>query len=403
MAVDPYDRKAWEEIHAHHARKPTRRVREAVPKRVREKAGALATRGKDKAEVVFDGLPGAEQIEEALETALHGLTRSIGTTAAASVVTPLVLRRYSRRNYPVTRIEDIRELDLSVSDAVFPRRKRVVYMTGSIATGAWAGVVTTAGEVGAVAGGVAGVGAGATPGAMTVIGAFAADAAATLLTSSRVVAETSALYGYDPNDPAEQLFMAGVLGAATAGTQAGKAAAQRELHALAQALAINAPWTILNQNHITRIVAKVYKKLGERLTKQQLGKAVPALGIAVGAGSNGALMLRVADEAYFAYRERRLRERYGDDAAPVVPVNASPTGPTAALGALAAPEDPSEPEETLDIIELADEAVTELHERRNVLTDPLTASPHRSRESPICSAREPVQTWADVAGRPHNP
>lgn len=31
----------------------------------------------------------------------------------------------------------------------------------------------------------------------------------------------------------------------------------------------------------------------------------------IGAGSNANLMRRVADEAYFAYRERRLSERYG--------------------------------------------------------------------------------------------
>lgn len=43
-----------------------------------------------------------------------------------------------------------------------------------------------------------------------------------------------------------------------------------------------------------------------------MGKATPALGIALGAGLNANLMKRVSDEAYFAYRERRLRDRYGD-------------------------------------------------------------------------------------------
>ena len=95
------------------------------------------------------------------------------------------------------------------------------------------------------------------------------------------MAETSALYGYDPNDPAEQLFMVGVLGAATAGTQAGKAVAQRELYELAQALARNAPWTTLSKNRIAQMVEKVYQELGQRLTKRQLGKATPALGIAL--------------------------------------------------------------------------------------------------------------------------
>ena len=45
-----------------------------------------------------------------------------------------------------------------------------------------------------------------------------------------------------------------------------------------------------------------------------MGKATPALGIVLGVGLNANLMKRVSDEAYFAYRERRLRDRYGDAA-----------------------------------------------------------------------------------------
>ncbi len=43
---------------------------------------------------------------------------------------------------------------------------------------------------------------------------------------------------------------------------------------------------------------------------KQLGKVVPFTSIAIGAGMNAALMHRTADEAYYAYRERRLQERY---------------------------------------------------------------------------------------------
>jgi hypothetical protein len=275
----------------------------------------------------------------------------------------LILRRYRRRGFVVSRIEDIRALELEASDGIFPRRKRLAYIGGVMATGAWAGVATTAGEVEGVVGGVAGVGAGAAPGAATVIGAFAADAAATLLAATRLVAETAALYGYDPTDPAEQLYMTGVLGAATAGTEAGKLTAQRELHQLAQALARNATWTNLNKNRIAQVVAKVYERLGYRLSKRQLGKAVPALGIVVGAGANATLMHRVADEAYFSYRERRLGDRYGDDGLGGVPVPPTPPpsgfpGPTAGVGGDYVDAD-AEDEETLAIVELTEAAIEE--------------------------------------------
>lgn len=51
--------------------------------------------------------------------------------------------------------------------------------------------------------GVFGVGAGGVPTAIVTAGIVAGDIAATLMTASRIVAETSALYGYDPSDPAE--------------------------------------------------------------------------------------------------------------------------------------------------------------------------------------------------------
>lgn len=84
--------------------------------------------------------------------------------------------------------------------------------------------------------------------------------------ATRLAAETGALYGYDPSDPREHLFMVGVLGRASAGTPASKLAAQRELHRLSQALARGAAWTTLDNNAITVVVTKLYQQLGERLT-----------------------------------------------------------------------------------------------------------------------------------------
>ena len=55
--------------------------------------------------------------------------------------------------------------------------------------------------------------------------------------SSRLIAEVGAAYGYDPEHPQEKLFIAGVLGAATAGGEGAKWAAYQELSTLTQKLA----------------------------------------------------------------------------------------------------------------------------------------------------------------------
>ena len=74
-------------------------------------------------------------------------------------------------------------------------------------------VAATVGDVEALAGGGITVfegGVGAAPGAAQVAAVMVGDMAALLLGASRLAAETGAAYGYDPKDPAEKIFVAGV-------------------------------------------------------------------------------------------------------------------------------------------------------------------------------------------------
>jgi hypothetical protein len=179
---------------------------------------------------------------------------------------------------------------------------------------------------------------------------MAGDIAATLMTASRIVAETSALYGYDPNDPAAQVFVTGVLGAATATSEGAKLAAQRELRELAKLLARRAPYRLLDKSVFTQVVRRAYAKLGDKMTQAQLGKVVPITSIAIGAGMNAALMHRTADEAYYAYRERRLQDRYDLD-----PSDRDHDASESIVDA----EVVDDSEEPLDILGLLDEAKRE--------------------------------------------
>ncbi len=96
---------------------------------------------------------------------------------------------------------------------------------------------------------------------------MAGDMAVLLVGASRLAAETGAAYGYDPGEPKEKIFVAGVLGLATAGTESAKWVAYQELSQLTQMLARKATWERLNANQIASILAKVYKALGLRLYK----------------------------------------------------------------------------------------------------------------------------------------
>ena len=308
-----YDKRVLKEIRAWQERKPSRRLRNAIPESVRERAGELVERGKQKAGETFDDIPGSEQVKQALTTALEGATRTIGAGAAASVRTSLVIRRYRNAGHSIERIEDIQGLELAASDQLFPRRKRHAYVVTSGAEGAVAGAMTTVTGVATVVTGIFGAGAGGVPTAMVTAGVMAGDAAATLMWASRIVAETSALYGYDPNDPAEQVFMTAVLGAATATSEGTKLGAQRQLRELAKLLARRQPYRLLDEHVFTHVVRRAYATLGDKMTQKQLGKVVPITSIAVGAGTNALLMHRTADEAYYAYRERRLQDRYDID------------------------------------------------------------------------------------------
>lgn len=305
--MQPYDEKAWRQIEDRRSRIEARR-RSVVPERVRQIGKEVAVRGKEG----FEHLPGGEQLQHVIGDAMRGAVSTIGTAAAASVIQRAVLRRYERHGHAPRRIEAIQGLDLEVSDAVFPRRRRLVYMSLSAAEGGVAGAMSSASEVGALVGGVAGAGAGAVPGTLALAGVLAADAVATLGAAARVVAWTATLYGYDPNDPGEELFMVSVLGVATAGSQGAKMTAHRELNHVSGLLARRATKAALSETNLARVLSKVWPRLVERLTHRQMGKAVPALGIVLGAGLNANLMKRVSDEAYFAYRERRLQDRYSD-------------------------------------------------------------------------------------------
>jgi EcsC protein family len=186
------------------------------------------------------------------------------------------------------------------------------YSASAAAEGAATGLAVSGGQAVAAFGGVAGAGAAAAPGLGMIAGAIGVDVAALLTVCSRVIAHDALYYGYDPRDPAEEVFMMQVIALGLAVTPSAKAVAYQQLAVLTRSLAVNATWRQLNQQTLVGVVRKFATQFGQRLTKKKLGQFVPVAGVGIGAALNWKMVDDVANAAYWAYRERFLYDKGGD-------------------------------------------------------------------------------------------
>lgn len=218
-----------------------------------------------------------------------------------------IVAKHQKRGHDVKRLGDLQRLDLEQIDVVRGRATGWVYPAVAALSGAGAGLAISGGQLVVVAS----AGAAAAPSVGVVAGVIAADAAFVLSASSRVVGAIALQYGYDPEDPAEKLFILSAINLGTAVSASAKAAALADLSRLTQALVRGQSWEVLNQHLVARLSTKVTGKLAtSRLTKQGLGKVVPVAGIAIGATMNWATLERIVDAADVAYRRRFLIDKY---------------------------------------------------------------------------------------------
>ncbi|WP_338837747.1 EcsC family protein [Gordonia polyisoprenivorans] len=259
-------------------------------------------------------MPGAAKAREkgskVFESAATGAARFMTRTSQFTTSSERVVKAYDKKGHQVSDLADIRNLDLRVIDKVAAFRRLQYAYAGSVAVeGAASGFAVSGGQALAAFGSVAGAGAGAAPGLATVTAAMGADVAAVLTACSRVVAHVALYYGYDPLDPAEEVFMMQAIGLGVAGTAGGKVVAYQQLAVLAQGLARNAAWSQLNKQTLTKVAQKFATSFGQKLTKKKLGQLVPIAGIGINAALNYKMVDDVPEAAFWAYRERLLREK----------------------------------------------------------------------------------------------
>ncbi|MEU6330771.1 EcsC family protein [Streptomyces sp. NPDC047049] len=246
--------------------------------------------------------------------AFQSMRQTAGRVSRAGLSSKRVVALHKKRGHDVASLSDLRRLGLEQVDAVRGRAASWYYPAGAALAGAGAGLVISGGQLVTAAS----AGAAAAPSGGAIVGAFAADAAVVLGLASRSVGQISLLYGYDPEEPAEKLFVMSVVNAGTATSATAKTAAMADISRLTQALVRGKTWAVLNEAVVTKVSAQFAKAFGFRLTKKGLGKAVPAFGILVGGSLNWTTLEGIVDAADVAYRRRFLLEKYphlGDEEA----------------------------------------------------------------------------------------
>ena len=238
--------------------------------------------------------------------AVVSVRRSVGTLSRVGLSSRRVVARHQKRGHEVAELADLRDLDLKQIDLVRGRGARWYYPAFAALFGAGASFVITGGELAVPASG----GVAAAPSAGLIAGAVVADATLVLGLASRSVGQVAFHYGYDPEEPAEKLFVMSVVNAGTALSATAKTAAMADVSRLTQALVRGKVWKILDKSLVSQVSKQFAKAFGVRLTKQSLGKVVPMVGIVIGGTLNWVALEGVVDSANVAYRRRFLLEKY---------------------------------------------------------------------------------------------
>ncbi|OUE20611.1 EcsC protein family protein [Clavibacter michiganensis] len=167
--------------------------------------------------------------------------------------------------------------------------------------------------VGAVEGGTMGV-LSLVPVAGLVV-AIPADVLVVQVMSVSIASRVAYSYGYDPRDPAEQTFIQRLVNRSFM-AQAAKTKPLRDAARAAEAIKDRVNWSAkLRQDHqLIQALEKLLSQLGPagaRVPVQNVAKAIPFVGILIGAGANSAILGNVAADAKRYCQTRFLCDKYG--------------------------------------------------------------------------------------------
>ncbi len=304
--MSDYERRAWRTLTAPAPTEPEPQNR---PGGFFGAAKAWARDIAERARTTAVRIPGAGQARSAVDTALQKAVEGLHTTFVErglhSVTPAKIVSTFAREGVAVESYDDIRKLDLKVCDQTVPRHKeRYVLLAAS------QGVATSLAITGAAVSST--VSGGTTLG--VAVGAVVVDVTAVLTGMGRIVALVAAHYGYDVQEPEEQVFASGVLAYSTAGNAAEKAAALAALSRLTRDMRRSATLRQLEPHQLDTVIEQVVTSLGLKLTQKKLAQVVPIAGTVINGSLNAQIAHRAFESAQRAYRLRFLTEKYDLDA-----------------------------------------------------------------------------------------
>ncbi|MEE6138889.1 EcsC family protein [Mycobacterium sp. 050128] len=309
MALSEYEQEQLAKVTAHKERVLGRKSRRLLPFDVRGIGPGLVNK--------LVKAPGVKTVTEpvvsVVDATAEGVGKVMSRTSQLTTSDTRVVSAYAKKGHAVQNLDDIGKLDLkTIDDVASFTLLHHAYSLSAAAEGAAAGLVISGGEAVTAAGAAATAGAAAVPGLGAVATAMGVDAAALLTACTGVVAQHALYYGYDPREPAEEIFMMQVIGLGLAGSVAAKAAAYQQLATLTESLARDKAWQELDQQTFAKVVQKFAVNFAESLATKKLGQLVPVIGVGIGAALNWKAVNAIADAAYWAYRERFLYEKGGE-------------------------------------------------------------------------------------------
>jgi hypothetical protein len=290
-----YEQQAWEKLIAdERSRRSSWRARGAD-----KVSGVVAAAGD-----AIKRIPGAELVtdamDESIKAALNGAAKAVFMPAISSVSIERRIRGLRKQHPEIGDASPFEVLDLKALDKGRP--KQLLPVIGAIGSSV-ASLAITGAEVSTTVSG------GATAG--VVVLAIVGDVSSSLALLGRAVAEVAVHYGYDPNEPEEEIFLMGVLTYTTAASLQGKTAALSALSRLSQRMMRHAAWRELERDVLVKVIQSVFRSLGVRLTHKRLAQVVPVAGGVVSAGLSYDMLDRALRDATRVYRVRYLAEKYG--------------------------------------------------------------------------------------------
>lgn len=294
-----YEQKAWGMLIADE-RSRRNSLRARATDKVSQAVSAVATTAGE----AIHKLPGGEKVTDGLDAgikhALDGVAKAVFMPSIASVSIERRIKRLRKRHPEIGDASPFDFLDLMALDKGRP--KQIIPLTGALGS-AGASIAITGAEVSATVSG------GATAGVIVI--AIAGDVGASLALLGRAIAEVAVHYGFDPNEPEEEVFLMGVLSYSTATSLEGKATALTALARLSQQMMRQATWKELQKDVLVKFIQTVFSKIGVTLTHKRLAQMVPVLGGVISAGLSYDMLSRALGDATRVYRVRYLSAKYG--------------------------------------------------------------------------------------------